>query len=136
MLKLGYEVNIAFGVAQGENLALEKAKEQDHTLENQYPANDLRCDSMVERIIIEARLVLEHKDDESGCAVERSDIHSDSVYGQIVSLSNVFAMISHQEVADRIEAIAEGIDDGVEDQTIDQEHLYPKPLLEGVLFFR
>ena len=32
--------------------------------------------------------------------------------------------------------MAEGVEDSAEDQTVDHEHLYPEPLLEGPLFFR
>ena len=78
---------------------------------------------------------MKHEDDESGCAVERSDIHSYAVGVQKVGLSHVSGGRAGELVAGGAEAVAEGVENGAEDQAIDQEHFYPKPLFKGFLLF-
>ena len=83
-----------------------------------------------------ARLIFKHEDYESGRDIERGKIHSDTVSVQKVSLSHVLGGWKADLVRRGAEAVAEGVDDSAEDQTVDHEHLYPEPLLEGLLFFR
>ena len=89
----------------------------------------------MECVRIKSRLVIEHEDDESRRAVERSEVHGNSKGVQKVGLAHVVGGSAGELVAGGAEAVAEGIDNGAEDQAIDQKHLYPKPLLEGALLF-
>ena len=88
----------------------------------------------MESVLFNSRLVLKHEDDEGGRDVERSKIHSNAKGVQKVSLSQVFGGRAWKLVRCGSEAVAERIDNSAEDQAIDQEYLYPKPLLKGGLF--
>ena len=79
----------------------------------------------MESVSIDTWLVLKHEDNESGRAVERCDIHSNAVSVQKVGLSHISGGIAAELVDGGSEAVTEGVEDGAEDQTVDQEHFNP-----------
>lgn len=134
MLNFWHAFDIPHRTALRER-AHEKAKEQYNTLENHHPPHGFRCSTEMECVRIKSRLVIKHEDDESRRAVERSDVHGNAKGVQKVGLPHVFGGSAGELVAGGAEAVAEGIDNGAEDQAIDQKHLYPKPLFKSDLLF-
>ena len=134
VLDFGHAFDVTCAAANRER-AHEKAKEQEQTLANYHPSDGFWFGVEMESALFNSRLVFKHEDDEGGRDVERSKIHSRAVGVQKVSLSQVFGGWTWELVLWGSETVAEGIANGAEDQAIDQEHLYPKPLLKGGLFF-